>query len=218
MGKLITLKWKNIAVEVAEKQDIKYMDDMINDLVIPFKFIKSASAMFASCYKKIFIDVADLRIPVVLEDYCDTQGCTATVRVSLPSDHPLRKLIRKAVEETWLETVKSVKIPFYGEAFITYSEGAEPETVYVECDSGEQAVFQAPLKTLKRNLEKALKNNEELTKAIEDTLRLVEEVEKQLTCEEAELELEENAELLKKGLRKTYLSVLRPRDELDVEF
>lgn len=211
------MKWKNIIVEVADEEDIKFMDEIINDLVIPFNVIESAAAMFVSCRKEIFVDAAGLRIPIVLRDECSTSGCSTWVYISLPIDHPLRPLLRKAVEQTWIETVKSLKIIFYGEVFVKhveFNENTELETIYVECDDGEKTVIQVPLKTLKEKLEKALESKEKVLEIIRDTEKLVEEVEKQLSS----LDVDVDTEFLRRRLRRSYLSVLKPRDELDVEF
>lgn len=204
--------------EVSEYFTALIMDEIINDLIIPFNVVESGSAMFVSCEKEIFIDIDNLRIPVVFRDVCSTSGCSGFVYISVPEDHPLRQLLRKAVEQTWLETVEYVRILFYEELFIkdvVFASNVELETIVVECDDPERkTVIQVPLETLRKNLEKILSDKKKVVELVNKTIKLVEDIEKQFKT----LDVDVDTEFLRRKLRRSYLSVLKPRDELDVEF
>jgi len=216
MAKIV--KWKNIIVEAVDEEDVRLLDEMVDNLELPFRLVESGVGIAVECCREDTIDVAGLGIPIVYEDYCDTWSCNASVRIPLPEDHPLRPLVKKAVEETWATTVRKVKMSVYGVANIELASDADLETVEARCRglgaTDRKSVFQVPLGTLKRNLEKTLRDREELLKILRDAMKIVEEVEERLKEDREEVDVE----FLEKRLRKSYLSILKPGDELDVEF
>jgi len=214
MAKIV--KWKGIVVEAVDEDDVRLLDEMVANLEVPFRLVKSGVGIGVECRREDTIDVAGLGIPIVYEDYCDTWSCNASVRIPLPEDHPLRPLVRKAIEDTWTETVKRVKMSVYGVANIELADDAELETVEARCRgfgaADTKSVFQVPLKVLREKLEEVLRDREELLKILRDAMKIVEEVEERLREDEGEVDVE----FLEKRLRKSYLSIL-PGEELDVE-
>ena len=141
------IEWRGIKVDVIVKNDIMYLEEALNTLMLPYTLLKSgASAIdMIDCCESREISVGPLRLAVCFDDWCSTSGCYAQVRVRMPRDHPLYPLVKKAVEKTWLDSVREVAVRAPDE--VVYIEVSSwkvrPETIEVKCQDGNRvSIFQ----------------------------------------------------------------------------
>jgi len=209
------IDWRGVRIVVESDEDFEYFRYAIDMLMLPYTLVKGGASMMIECCKTVEIRVGPLVIPVKFVDWCHTSGCYAQVYVKVPSDHPLRELIKRVVEKTWTDAVELATVRVHDEVVQVkvLKWRVKAETVEAECqDSNRRAVFMAPLGVFKKNLEALGKS--QVLKVFEDAKKIVEEVERRFKSEQDE---EVDVEFLEKRLRKSYLSYFS-FDELDVEF
>lgn len=208
----------------SESEVREWFKELIEELRIPVKFSDFPLQMGDVYEKVIEMRVNSLKIPIKVLVDCGTSVTYMQAYIALPSDHPLRPLLKEALRKFYSEFIKEIEVSFWDAVHIySYRYYVEIKEDKVELEyaglyeEGSSCIAYLPLKPLHQILEKYLSKAGEIIKAIEKAKRIVDEVEEEMKkrSEDAEIEFDNKAvEWLRKRLRKSYLGVF---DELEVE-
>ena len=216
--------WRGVVLEVRSEEDARLIEDVLEDLVLPFRLVGGRASIGELCCRDVVLSVEGLPLRLSAVVDCGTQGCHTAVAVDMAYDHPLRPHVRRAVEETWVSTVARAELWWWDGVHVRvleFREGVELETIEAPCSGGwggrgGSAVFQAPVASFVEALRRELRAGVRLLELLREAQRMVEEVEREVEVSELD---EETRRRLVRGLRAAYPlpGLLAPEDELEAE-